>query len=331
MHEPHNRSADHFVSSQGVEEQEVDLQHLVSPRMLQTRATVVALESATAGVSAGVALGLLMMAVMRPRTAASLCLPPLALQLMLCLAACGSFAFTRRHQVGRSSPRGDPLWEAWTPLFWALSLFTVATLAAVAVRLAWPGQVHTALFFAGLSGAPLLACVGLRSLAALDGRSQSPLADLAFALGHPLLAGLAVCVGLGLLQGKMTAELTYEAGTGLASIALWTMVFGSRVLWRSRAILRLERRAGRRWPTSERSSRNALLILIFGVLMPVGVVTVALSSAQVSGIELACLAMALSVHGLRHAATTMRYGPDARMGALNTTQFWASDLADDGP
>jgi len=300
----------------------IDLQHLVSPRLLQSRAAVVSVECATAGVGAGIALSIALLSLMRPKVVLTIATPPLVLQTLLVVAACGAFGFTWRYQVGRSATQGDPLWGDWRWISLSLLGLLVTSLGTLVCVFAWPKGFLWAVATSALFSLGTLAAVGLRSLGALQGRSTTPVADLAFCVAHCLLAGMAICVGLGLMQAKMTAELTYEAGVSLSVLSFWTLCAAGRVMWRAQAFLRQERKQGRRWPTSERSSRNAMLIVTFGILTPAAVTAMALMMARITGVEMACLAMALSVHGLRHACTTMRYGPDPRIDQLQSSTIW---------
>lgn len=281
---------------------------LPSPTLMRARATVVATEATTLGLSAALHLALILAALQRPVAAAHFIRAGLLLAAGLATLGGGWLLLVRYLRLGRAADPADPLWRSLSP---ALALTaTLALSQLVVVGLWWAQPVAIARQVVWTLPVPMfgLAVVALRALAALEGRSRTPVADLILAASHGLLGGLASCMLVGLLAGQLSAELTYELGIGTSMAALWTTIAAARVLASARSALSAETAAGRRWPTSQGGLRSAALVLVLGVAVPATVLSTALLAARLTGVELACVALAVSVHTLRYAGVTMRYG-----------------------
>ncbi len=281
---------------------------LPSPALSRARATVVATEATTLGLSATVHLALILSAVQRPAVVANFLRGGLIFAAAMAGLGVGWLLLARHLRLGRSADPDDALWGSM-PVALGVTLAMAAVQLAMVV-LYWGQWTQAASALIVTAPLPLvaLAICALRSLAALEGRSRTPVADVILATSHGLLGGLAACLLVGLLSHSLTAELTYELGVGTSMAAVWTGLAATRVLQGSRAFLQAELRAGRRWPTSQGGLRSAGIVLLLGVLVPSAALVTALLSARLTGVELACVALAVSVHTLRYATVTMRYG-----------------------
>lgn len=281
---------------------------LSSPALTRTRATVVATEATTTGLSATLHLALILAALQRPDVVATFVRGGLALAACMAGLGAGWLVLTRSLRLGRSSDPLDPLWLSTKVGAVGSVLLGFSQVALLAAGWGDESEVTRWLIWSVPIPVVILAVGSLRVLAALEGRSRTPFADILLAASHALLGGLAACLLVGLLSHSLTAEMTYELGVGTSMAALWTSVAAARVIQGARGFLRAERKIGRRWPTSEGGLRSASIVLVLGVLVPATVLVTALLSARLTGVELACVALAVSVHTMRYATVTMRYG-----------------------
>ncbi|MCO4763625.1 MAG: hypothetical protein KC502_19090 [Myxococcales bacterium] len=307
------------------------IEALASPTLTRTRATVVATEATTTGMASAIHLALILGAIQRPDVVATFVQGSIRLALAMAILGLGWLVLVRNLRLGRSAQPSDPLWRS-LPV--ALTAGGALALLHLMVVIVWWGDAAGAVDVL-VASLPVpvvtLAVTCLRAVGALEGRSRTPLADLLLATSHGLLGGLAVCLLVGLLSRGLSAEMTYELGVGTTMVALWTSIAAGRVLHGSQRFLHQEKVAGRRWPTSRGSLRSAMLIVLFGVLTPATVMATSLLSARLTGVELACVALAVSVHTLRYATVTMRYGPapDAPLSGMREQESLA--LTDPAP
>ena len=113
---------------------------------------------------------------------------------------------------------------------------------------------------------------------------------------------------VGLIGGTITAELTYHLGAAVVVICAATILWTGLGLRASRAVLQRARNSGSTWPLAERGYRTATVATLLGLVVPALVVLADLMSARLTGMVLACAALAVSNHAVRFGWTLMRCG-----------------------
>ncbi len=130
--------------------------------------------------------------------------------------------------------------------------------------------------------------------------SANPIATLAQPTGQALLGGMALMLLVGMVIGRITAELTYELAAGVSMAALWASGSAGRVLRGLHQLRAREQRAGLRRPGLDAALRLAVMATLLGVLLPAVVIVGELARARVAGVIIAAFALVASGHPLRY-------------------------------
>ncbi|MFZ4580373.1 MAG: hypothetical protein ACOYOB_18470 [Myxococcota bacterium] len=284
------------------------------PDEIYARAGLIASEHSLLGLGAGTLISTTLAVLVQGSAAAGLVLPALAASSGL--LACGvGVAFVGRYLgLGGSSRR---------PAALPLTFRPVVALGAVASVLGWlavalvsrgsaagppsyPGALDSTGFavmaVASLGAAlPLLAALGLRAIAAVDGGAPMPVAQLFQATGHSMLGGLGLLVLIAFASGAMGLELKIAMGAAVTAACAHTLLWSAWLLRGSRRRMDRMRKAGLRVAMLERGHSLAAATTVVGLVAPGLVVMADLLLGRDTGLVIACAVLAVSNHAMRYA------------------------------
>lgn len=227
------------------------------------------------------------------------------------LAALGTAVVVvgRQRDAGGCRRRSPGLEQTWLPV--TLCGAWTAIGATATAMLPWPrtgglppvasaaGVVLTAT--ALLGAVPVLAGLGLRSLAALGNAAASPLTLLGQAVAHTLLAGAALLTVLAAAADHLGLEGRLTLAAAVATLGTHALLLAGWLLRDSRRLLRQVRAAGLRAPLLERGHLLASAATVLGLALPSLAVVHDVVSGRETAMLLACGWMAAANHVMRYA------------------------------
>lgn len=294
---------------------------MMPPRTARARAGLIAVEQGLLGLAAGVTIVAGVTAAMHGLPAVALLRPAIWLAAGLALFGVLGTALGRMLRWGLDFAPAPRLEATWVGFFVASCALLVSLVAAlIAWQLQGPlkpgaalvgGEAWTGLrltWVAALPSLVVLALLALRGVAAAEQSARAPVAEVAQPVSQALLGGVALLLLVGVLTGQITAELTYHMGAAVTVAAAATILWTGLSLRSARRDLLRERAAGRGWPLAERGYMVASAVTLLGLVLPAMTILADLLSARLTGMVVACVALAVSNHALRFGWVLLRCG-----------------------
>jgi hypothetical protein len=284
------------------------------PDEIYARAGLIASEHSLLGLGAGTLISTTLAVLLQGSLATGLVRPALAASAGLLACGVGVALLGRHLGLGGSGRRPAALPRTFRPVV-ALGAVTSVlgwlALALVSQESAtdlpsYPGALDTAGFIvmatASLGAAvPLLAALGLRAIAAVDGGAPMPVAQLFQATGHGMLGGLGLLVLIAFASGAMGLDLKNAMGAAVTTACAHTLLWSAWLLRGSRRRMDRMRKVGLRIALLERGHSLAAATTVVGLVAPGLVVMADLLLGRDTGLVVACAVLAVSNHAMRYA------------------------------
>ncbi len=282
-----------------------ELNVILAPTTARARAALVATETALIGLCCGGAVAVVLVSSTHGEVAAPLFRPAVWLfggagLLGLVISIAG-----RVLEVGEAPRQTPVLHRLWQPLIavavaCVIALFTALTTAGAITPGARAELISRVAAGIGLVGMTALS-LRVRTALSTSAPPKPRVAALAQPIAHSLLSGMAGLLFIGLVTGRVTAQLTYHVGVGVTALAAATALSTAITIRGVRVRLRSGRPTGGRWPLAEHGYRLSAITVMIGLLLPAVVVIADLLAARLTLMAMACAMLAVSSHALRYA------------------------------
>lgn len=275
----------------------------LSPTVVRARAGLIATEQGLLGLAAGTAVAMALLATVNPSA-----LAPIVSVLRWIVVAIGGLGLAltiaaRVLEIGEAPRHAPVLGQLHLPLVICAAAMVLGGGIGALLTNDFPADsgALAALWGNVPAAFGVIATLALRSDRAATPQTALSMANLSQPISHSLLAGLATTMIVGLMTGKISAGLTYQAGVATAAVAAATIFATGLCVRRIRARLHLAATAGARYPVAEQAYRLAAGATVVGLMLPAAVIVADLLAARLTLLVLAATALAVSNHAVRYA------------------------------